>query len=794
MATVSLDGRRILIDGRPRLVLAGEVHYFRLAPDAWAHRLILLRDAGCDTVATYVPWLWHELPDGTVDLHGRTHPQRDLAGFLDLAHAHGLRALVRPGPFVMAELKNEGIPHRLYRDSPHLVPVTWDGAPVPSRTLDYLAPAFLDAAERWYAAVMPPIAARLATNGGPVVAVQLDNEIGMLSWITNSPDLTDEVCGDLRRWAVARYGPAEAAARVGAPVDDPRAWAAALRRPAEERSLAVHDDIGRYMRDRYRRYVAFLHASARRHGVVGVPFLVNVHGTSEGRGRTFPIGISQLFESYRGIAQLTSGSDLYLGDLTVTNAPDLYVANAFLAAAHDADQPLTSLEFEAGSGDYGEDLSTLHPPEAVELKTRLCVAQGTRLLNLYLFAGGHNPPLETPVGDGNDRIAFTGERHGFAAPVGPEGALNAGYGAVRRVFAAVRAAAAILADSDEENDGFALAFVPDHYLTEYRHPASAARAAQVADLERFRGTGPRDVLARALLLAGFSFPAVDVQSASELPPVLVLASAATLRRNVQERLAAYVRDGGRLLLHGLLPERDVDGTPCTVLADALGLRVTGRVDARSDYFPSVTAAGRPEVRVGHAQLLAGGTPVLRTVHTGEPCAVDVTAGVGRAMVIAADYPCDLGFWRDAMAALGVTPRLRHDADPGLLVTSTVDGAGQRLLHLLNVAPSASRCTLAYRDRPVLGGRRLHLPARAGLMLPYGIRIGPATLRETTCELLRLTDAEVVLRPTQEVGADVAVFDTPPTRITGGETEGDGTTVIPTGTGPLHVTFDRANRS
>ena len=54
--------------------------------------------------------------------------------------------------------------------------------------------------------------------------------------------------------------------------------------------------------------------------------------------------------------------------------------------------------------------------------------------------------------------------------------------------------------------------MPDHYLTEYAHPASTARAAQVRELERFRGMGSRDVLARALLLGGFSFPALNLQS------------------------------------------------------------------------------------------------------------------------------------------------------------------------------------------------------------------------------------------------------------------------------------------
>lgn len=741
MSQVALARRRFLVDGVPQIVLSGEVHYFRLDPADWSDRLDKLIEAGCDTVATYIPWLWHELPDRGVDLDGRTHPQRDVAGFLDLAHRKGLRAIARPGPFVMAELKNEGIPYRLYDDPP----TTWGGAPVPTRTLDYLSPAFLDAADGWYAEVMPMLASQLAPNCGPVIGVQLDNEIGMLAWVSNSPDLPG--LGD-------------------------------------GRSLAFHDELGRTMRDRYRRYVGFLRDSALKHGVDGVPLLINVHGTDAGRGRTFPIGISQLFESYRDVPNLTAGSDHYLGDLTVENAPDLYTSNAFLAASLGADQPLTSLEFEAGSGDYGEDLSQLCPPEAVDLKTRMCVAQGNRLLNLYLFTGGRNPLLATPVGDGNDRIAFTGERHGFAAPVDPEGRRNPAFGAVRDAFAAVRGAADLLADGAEEDDGFALGFVPDHYLTEYHRPDAPERAAQVADLERYRGMGPRDILARALLLAGYSFPAVDLQSADPLPEVLVLASASYLGRPVQERLAGFVREGGRLLLHGVLPEFDFDGTRCAVLADALGVRVTGRVDATPRYFPSARCSGGAEVRVGYAQFLDGGEPLLRMAGSDAVCGVTVP---GRAVLVTADYPCDLTFWRSCLTSLGVTPRLTHDApDPGLIVTSTVDSSGQRLLHLLNVGPTDATFALSYRGRPVLDGRRLATPARSGVMLPHGVRVGGATLVETTCELVSRAGAEVALRPTQPTRGDVAVFDRPPLSVDGGTAAGP--VVTASGRGVVRVRF------
>ena len=126
---IEIRHRQIVVDGTPRIVMCGEIHYFRLARGEWADRLLALRDAGCTAVASYIPWLWHELPGGGIDVAGRTRPERDVAAFIDLCHDMGLWFVARPGPFVMAELKNEGLPYRLYTEHPEIVPVGWDAAP-----------------------------------------------------------------------------------------------------------------------------------------------------------------------------------------------------------------------------------------------------------------------------------------------------------------------------------------------------------------------------------------------------------------------------------------------------------------------------------------------------------------------------------------------------------------------------------------------------------------------------------------------------------------------------------------
>ena len=186
-----LRDKQFIIDGKPRLILAGEVHYFRLKERDWGDRLKKAKQANCNAIASYIPWLYHEELEGDVDLTGRKTPEHDLGAFIDLCKANDLFFIARPGPFIMGEIKNEGIPDWIYTKHPDAVPITWGGKKVTSRTLNYLDSAFLIEVNRWYSAVMPILASRLDTKGGNVIAVQLDNEIGMLQCWTEEADLSD---------------------------------------------------------------------------------------------------------------------------------------------------------------------------------------------------------------------------------------------------------------------------------------------------------------------------------------------------------------------------------------------------------------------------------------------------------------------------------------------------------------------------------------------------------------------------------------------------------------------------
>ena len=736
------------IDLRTDLVVSGEIHYFRLGRDEWADRLDTAARTGVTAIATYIPWLAHELPDGTFDF-GERHPHLDLAGFLRLCADRGLAVIARPGPFVMAELKNEGLGYSVMRRHPEIRCVGWRGELRPETIVDYLHPAYLDGVRAWFDAVIPILAEHAASRGGPVIGVQLDNEIGMLPWVTNSPDLSERTVAELVEHLVDVHTAGAVQARYGVghsafDVTDRSTWAPALRAPNEQQVLVLHRDLGRFTRERYARYTQLLATWVRERGVgEDVPLLVNVHGCWGDRATMFPLGISQLHRTWAG-GEVIPGNDIYIGDLDLDKLPGFWVSNAFLAATCRDDQTYGVFEFEVGSGDYGEALDVSSGPEAAGLKLQLAIAQGSSVINYYLLAGGRNPLLFEPVGDGNDRVAFTGERHGFAAPVSPEGDVAPWFDETARLTAAVRDQARVLRAAKPERPPVTLGFVVDHYMTEYRFPDSPREAEFVADLERFRGSGAREILTRALVVGGYAPDAAMIDDAAAFDRlstdrVLALAPTPYLDDDIQRALVEWVRRGGRLLLSGPPPQWDMEGNEATALLDGLGVQLGVRDESglhamtyaatpgRTPFVAPSVVGGRSvwdgaEVSVGFAHPLtprgdiADATALAELARTGEACVLEVGVGEGRAILAAADLPCLPEIWEAMLDRLGAEPTVRvTSAGRGIVVVPCRTPDDVEVVHVLNVSPWDATVTLERDGRPLLG-RPLDLARRSGAWL------------------------------------------------------------------------------
>lgn len=756
---VSIHKKQLLIDGKPVLIRAGEIHYFRLEREEWQDRIDKLKAAGLNAVASYIPWLCHEEREGEFDLDGHGRASLDVGAFIDLCRENGLWFIARPGPFIMAEMKNEGIPCWVARKYPELVPVGWDGRPATTATLDYLHPDFLRCARSWYAAVCPILRDRLQPGGGNVIAMQLDNEIGMLSWVSNCPELTDRTLRDFREWLTERYAPDTLRTRYPFWDGD---FAKGVRSPGDAWALSLKHDLGYYMRRRYAAYMETLRGYAEEEGVRDVPFLINIHGTGGGRGHTFPVGISQLYEGYTQSDAYFAGSDIYLGEMDMNGFQDLYVINAYMEAVNREDQPLASFEFECGDANYAEVLAARKDVSAVDFKTRMCVAQGNRAFNCYLFSGGRNYLLQDEP-DGNGRIAITGERHGFAAPVSPEGKLNYTYDRLREVMTLLAANEEKLAVMEEERDDLALAFLPDYYMTEYCCPGSERERAMQEELTQFRGFDGVERFARSLLMDHFRFTAVNVQD-RELPAVGTLAAftCSYLAEKVQKKLLDYVEAGGNLILYGLLPVRDMEGEPCTVLKNALAIKNVSCYHSKYGYYLSVQPvgplAGSAEVTAGHAETydISDCVPLMVTADKRETCAFLKRVGKGQIMMIGTPYICHLENYRKLLALLGCEPALAEDSEyGGVFMTSQRNENGERFLHLMNLDGFGKHIGVYERGKPLFEGTKLRLAAKRALMLPLNMTIDGRTVEYATCEIMGRAPDRWTVRLTQE--ADVLVL-------------------------------------
>ncbi len=248
MARVGLSRAGLVIDGRELPLYAGAVHYWRIEPRHWRAALESVRAMGLRLVDTYVPWSVHELGPGELEL-GQSDPQRDVAGFLRLAHELGLYAIVRPGPHINAELTRFGIPERILWDSacqaksprgnPVMLPTPPLMFPVPS----YASEKYRDEVARYFEGI-GQVLAPLRWPEGPIVLLQIDNEGAMFFRDgAYDQDYHPDAIAQYRNFLREKYGTSGALATSYGEHAKPFAEI----EPPAELAAAGSDDLARYL-------------------------------------------------------------------------------------------------------------------------------------------------------------------------------------------------------------------------------------------------------------------------------------------------------------------------------------------------------------------------------------------------------------------------------------------------------------------------------------------------------------------------------------------------------------------
>ena len=159
--TFTTGNKTFLLNGKPFIVKAAEVHYPRIPRPYWEHRIKMCKALGMNTLCLYVFWNIHEQREGEFDFTGNN----DVAEFCRLAQKNGMYVIVRPGPYVCAEWEMGGLPWWLLKKKD-----------IRLREQD---PYFMERVKIFEQKVGEQLKPLTIQNGGPIIMIQVENEYGL---------------------------------------------------------------------------------------------------------------------------------------------------------------------------------------------------------------------------------------------------------------------------------------------------------------------------------------------------------------------------------------------------------------------------------------------------------------------------------------------------------------------------------------------------------------------------------------------------------------------------------------
>ncbi|KAM3601459.1 uncharacterized protein V6R79_013199 [Siganus canaliculatus] len=157
---LSANSSQFTLEGQPFHILGGSIHYFRVPRAYWRDRLLKMKACGINTLTTSVPWSLHQPEKGVFNFH----TQLDLEAYVNLAAELGLWVILRPGPYISSELDLGGLPSWLLSDGSMRLRTTY--------------PGFTQAVNAFFDKLIPKMVPLQFKKGGPIIAVQVENEYG----------------------------------------------------------------------------------------------------------------------------------------------------------------------------------------------------------------------------------------------------------------------------------------------------------------------------------------------------------------------------------------------------------------------------------------------------------------------------------------------------------------------------------------------------------------------------------------------------------------------------------------
>ncbi|MBB3697815.1 beta-galactosidase [Flammeovirga yaeyamensis] len=166
MQGVNADGRvmkvnnkYVEIDGTPWIPTYGEIHFSRYPEELWEEAILKMKASGMNTISSYIFWNHHEEIEGEWEWTGN----KNLRKFVELCAKHDMYFFARIGPWCHGEARYGGHPD-------------WLVERCKNGTLRSTHPDYLNAVDKLYGQIAQQLDGLYWKDGGPIYAIQLDNE------------------------------------------------------------------------------------------------------------------------------------------------------------------------------------------------------------------------------------------------------------------------------------------------------------------------------------------------------------------------------------------------------------------------------------------------------------------------------------------------------------------------------------------------------------------------------------------------------------------------------------------
>ncbi|MFC1475758.1 beta-galactosidase [Candidatus Zixiibacteriota bacterium] len=523
---------------------AAEMHYFRVSKRYWSICFERIRKAGFRIISTAVPWNLHESRQGEFDFSGRTDPAKDLVVFLELSREFGFKIILKPGPWILAQWDNGGIPDFVFRH-PETAAKDKNGEPLAAKAdagaIGGLTPSYLHTRFqillRHYYSVFSDVVKNYIYPRGPVFLIEIDYEP---SFCHNF----DPYSGDYNEYVVRSLYPKFLETRHGTIEGLNKAYKVKFKEFSEAmpptdfnasspQEMVPHLDwisFREHLVNRYADSVAELLSGAEMSAMFSRACAWN-------GGYHFP-DLADARSAPRTIFTTNITLDSSLNQVmdrarSISDGQDLGFISSF-GVGHASPSPEVSEEF--------------HPVTEGEVKRQLTavLASGIKGMNFSMFVG---------------------RDHWYGAALSEVGTIGPSYEIIRRAnFQLARI-------EFEKMQDFAWICLVRY--RPYLRGLALGRRGPFPYLPDLAGHG-FDNIGRELGRCGFDYRILELTVPEALGKykALVVPLAEYMSAEAQTTLVELLNSGVGMVFYGLIPRYDDKMQSCDILARALGVRTT----------------------------------------------------------------------------------------------------------------------------------------------------------------------------------------------------------------------------